>query len=151
MLIWEIQENQVGRLLDFARCWFYHASIMAKKTKPPKPGAISPVTAERASRLYHLLRLLGSKPQRRNAVAKALGLGIRGFYRDLEALRVADIDVLLKDGHYILVGKLADALSRLPFPDPGLTLGEATQLARGRTTAHRKLKKQVALITKGKV
>jgi len=31
---------------------------------------------------------------------------------------------------------------------PGLTLGEATQLARGRSKAHRKLKQQVDQITK---
>ena len=42
---------------------------------------------------------------------------------------------------------LAEALDLLPFPDPALTLSEALQLAKGRTTAHRKLKEQIAAIT----
>jgi len=121
---------------------------MATKTGSPQRAATAPVTPERAGRLYRLLRLLGRKPQSRDVLANALGLGMRGFYRDLEALRLAGIEVLLKDGRYILGSKLADAIARLPFPDPGLTLGEATQLARGRSKAHRKLKRQVAQITK---
>ena len=121
---------------------------MVKKTISPQHAATAPVTPERASRLYRLLRLLGRKPQTRDALAKALKLGIRGFYRDLEALRLAEIEVLLKDGHYILVTKLEKAISSLPFPDPGLTLGEAGQLSKGRSMAHRKLKRQVEKIVK---
>jgi len=122
---------------------------MARKTRSLQPAATAPVSPERAGRLYRLLRLLGREPQQtRDRLAKALKLGVRGFYRDLEALRQADIEVLLQGGRYILAGKLADAIARLPFPDPGLTLGEATQLARGRSKAHRKLKKQVKQITK---
>jgi predicted DNA-binding transcriptional regulator YafY len=121
---------------------------MAKSKRAPKTTAAAPVTPERAGRLYRLLRLLGRKPQTRDGLGKTLKLGVRGFYRDLEALRLADIDVLLKDGCYLLVGKLDRALSRLPFPDPGLTLGEATELARGRSKAHRKLQRQVHEITK---
>jgi hypothetical protein len=37
----------------------------------------------------------------------------------------------------------AQAIERLPFPDPGLTLGEARQLARGRSDAHKKIRKQL--------
>jgi hypothetical protein len=118
-------------------------------TKSPQRNISAPVTAERAGRLYRLLRLIGRKPRTRDDLAKALKLGIRGFYRDLEALREAKIQVLLHDKRYALDGKLSDAVARLPFPDPGLTLGEATQLSRGRTVAHRKLKKLVANITKG--
>ncbi|HYV39941.1 MAG TPA: hypothetical protein VE988_29915 [Gemmataceae bacterium] len=121
---------------------------MASKKKTSKPAAAAPVTAERAARLYRLLCLLARKPRGRDALADALSLAIRGFYRDLEALKVANIDVELRDGTYHLVGKFAQAVARLPFPDPGLTLGEATQLARGRSGAHRKLKKQVDQITK---
>jgi predicted DNA-binding transcriptional regulator YafY len=93
---------------------------------------------------------LDKKPQTRSGVAKSLGIGVRGFYRDLEALRLANIDVLYQDGRYSLANKLEKAVGRLPFPDPGLTLGEASQLARGRSNAHRRLKKQVERITKGK-
>src|SRR5438067_9747126 len=115
-----------------------HRTDMASKKTPPQRASTAPVTAERAGRLYRLLRLLGRKPQTRDELATTLGLGVRGFYRDLEALRTAEIEVLLRAGRYILVGQLTSAIGRLPFPDPGLTLGEATQLARGRSKAHRK-------------
>ena len=120
---------------------------MAKK-KPAKRASTPPVTDKRAARLYRLLQLLGKKPQTRGILAKALGQGVRGFYRDLVALRKADIEVQLKDGRYILVGKLSEAIALLPFPDPGLTLGEATELCKGRSPAHRKLKQLVGQITK---
>src|SRR2546422_11328653 len=102
---------------------------MAKKTQPRQHAAVNPVTPERSGRLYRLLRLLGRKPQARDALADVLGLGVRGFYRDLEALRTANVEVLLQGGRYLLIGKLTDAIARLPFPDPGLTLGEAIQLS----------------------
>lgn len=121
---------------------------MARTTRSPQRAVAAPVTLERAARLYRLLNLVGRKPQSRDALAKALKLGIRGFYRDLEALRDAHIEVALRDRRYSLAGKLSDATSRLPFPDPGLTLGEATQLARGKSKAHQKLQKQVKLVAK---
>jgi predicted DNA-binding transcriptional regulator YafY len=121
---------------------------MATNKKPPKRASAPPVTAERAARLYRLLRLLARKPQSRDDLARALRLGVRGFYRDLESLRSAEIEVQLTRGNYVLVGKLDDAVARLPFPDPGLTLGEAAELARGRSKAHQKLKKQIRAITK---
>jgi hypothetical protein len=123
---------------------------MPKKTKNPRRSAApAPVTADRAARLCRLLRLLGRKPQPRKYLVDSLGMGIRGFYRDLEALRAANIALVLKDGRYALSGDLSTAIARLPFPDPGLTLGEARQLCRGRSTAHRKLKKQMERILKG--
>jgi predicted DNA-binding transcriptional regulator YafY len=125
------------------------AKDMARSTRSPQRAPTAPVTPERAGRLCRLLRLLARKPQTRNGLSKSLKIGVRGFYRDLEALRLANIDVLYQDGRYILVNKLEKAVGRLPFPDPGLTLGEAMQLARGRSNAHRKLKKQVEQITKG--
>jgi predicted DNA-binding transcriptional regulator YafY len=120
--------------------------MATKKISKGTPAA--PVTAERANRLYRLLHLLGKKAQTRDFLAKQLRLGVRGFYRDLESLRTAAIDITVKDGCYLLNGKLADAVAKLPFPDPGLTLGEAQQLARGRSAAHRKLKQQLARIEK---
>jgi hypothetical protein len=77
---------------------------------------------------------------------RQLRLDVRGFYRDLEVLRTAGIAVTLKDRRYNLEDDLGLAIARLPFPDPGLTLGEAIQLAKGRTAAHRRLKQQIALI-----
>jgi len=118
---------------------------MAKK-RSSATSAQRAVTAERAERLYRLLRLLARGSQTRDALTRRLGLDVRSFYRDLELLRAADIPVPLRDGRYALDGDVEDALTHLPLPDPGLTLGEAQQLAKGRTPAHRKLKSQIAAI-----
>jgi predicted DNA-binding transcriptional regulator YafY len=109
---------------------------MAKKPSPPPPAS---VMFGHAARLYRLLVFLGKGPQKREALVRHGGLGLRGFYRDLEALRKVSIEVELEEGRYALRGSVEGATSRLPFPDPGLTLGEAVQLAKGRTQAHRKL------------
>ena len=67
-----------------------------------------------------------------------------GFYRDLEALRGFEIEITSTDDNkYALTGSLDDALSRLPFPDPGLNIRDALQLANGTTTAHRKLRQRI--------
>jgi hypothetical protein len=92
------------------------------------------------------LHLLRGRPQSRAALTRRLHLDIRGFYRDLELLRAAGIAVALRDQRYVLGESLPKAVNRLPFPDPHLTLGEAKELAKGRTSAHRKLKQQLALI-----
>lgn len=104
------------------------------------------VTAERAARLYRLLKLLGGRARTRSFLTRQLRLDIRGFYRDLELLRSAGIDLPLVEGRYTLDEAVGTAVARLPFPDPRLTLGEATQLAKGRSPAHSKLKKQIAAI-----
>jgi hypothetical protein len=119
---------------------------MAKKRGATSPSATKMVTAERAARLYRLLELLGQKPQTRDALQKRLRLDVRGFYRDLELLRSAGIDLPLIDKRYVLREPVDVVLGRLPFPDPHLTLSEAIQLAKGRTKAHRKLKEQIELI-----
>jgi hypothetical protein len=113
---------------------------MAKKHK-----AIPPVhyTLKRAARLYRLVALLGRAPQTRAGIIRALRLNVRGFYRDLEVLRSSGIRVTLETTRYTLDEKAAQAVERLPFPDPGLTLGEARQLARGRSRAHQKLRQQI--------
>jgi hypothetical protein len=120
---------------------------MAKQGKKPTPPVRS-VSAERAARLYRLLQLLGTGPQTRAAIARRLRLDVRGFYRDLELLRAAGIAVPLRDRRYTLEGSVATATSHLPFPDPRLTLGEAMQIAKGKTLAHRKLKEQIDLIVR---
>ena len=104
--------------------------------------------AKRAARFFRLLALLGRKPQTRDALTRRLKISIRDFYRDLEDLRDVGVDVTLRYGAYTLGEDTGAAQARLPFPDPGLTLGEAQQLAKGRSTAHRKLKAQIAAITK---
>lgn len=118
---------------------------MARKRTTAAPAAKA-VTAERAARLYRLLRLLAAGPQTRGTLTRRLRLDVRGFYRDLELLRSAGIDLPLVNRRYTLAEDVDDAVARLPFPDPHLTLGEARQLAKGRTKAHQKLKAQVSQI-----
>ena len=112
--------------------------------KAVEPVAQVSLTPSRAARLYKLLTLLEDGSQTRTALLKKLKLDVRGFYRDLEALRGFEIDITSTDGtKYALAGNLDDALSRLPFPDPGLNLRDALQLANGTTTAHRKLRQRI--------
>jgi predicted DNA-binding transcriptional regulator YafY len=120
---------------------------MVRKRKPAGRSSAA-VTVRRAPRLYRLLKLLGRGAQTRARLLKQLSLDIRSFYRDLNLLRDAGIEVRLVDGHYVLQGSAAEAVARLPFPDPLLTLGEAQQLAKGRTAAHQKLKQLLARIIK---
>jgi hypothetical protein len=129
-----------------------HEGSMARKRKSAsKPSAPRPaeaerpgVTAERFTRLYRLVRFLAAGPKPRDKVMRHLRLDVRGFYRDLELLRSAGITVQLAEGRYGLAGVLQEALLRLPFPDPHLTLGEAEQLARGRSRAHQRLREEIA-------
>jgi predicted DNA-binding transcriptional regulator YafY len=114
---------------------------MAKKRRPPSPLTSRTVTADRAARLYRLLTLLATGPKTRAALRRSLHLDIRGFYRDLELLRTSSISITLEAGRYSLERSFGLAAARLPFPDPVLTLGEARQLATGRTAAHRKVRK----------
>ena|SRR5579864_4822209 len=116
---------------------------MAKKTRPTP--ALN-ITSERAKRLFRQVALLGRGTQTRAGLMRTLGLNMRGFYRDLEVLRSAGIDVALVKGRYRLTGDPTAAVELLPFPDPGLTVGEARQLARGRSPVHRKLRAQLAAI-----
>jgi hypothetical protein len=121
---------------------------MAKKSRKPSASGSRAVTAERGVRLYRLLKFLGTGPKTRTALTRHLKLDVRGFYRDLEVLRKAGITVTLQKRRYTLEDDLDEALTRLPFPDPHLTLGEAQQLAKGRSAAHRKLKEQIAQLLK---
>jgi predicted DNA-binding transcriptional regulator YafY len=120
---------------------------MAKKQAPLEPGGTT-VSLERATRLYRMLTLLGQGPQTRAALVRRLRLGIRGYYRDLEILRVVGIIVEFSGGKYHLKDELAPALERLPFPDPNLNLGEARQLAKGRSKAHKKIRDHLQKIEK---
>jgi predicted DNA-binding transcriptional regulator YafY len=115
-------------------------STVAPKAAVPAVPARAGVTAERFVRLVRLVESLAGKPQPRQTLMRRLKLDVRGFYRDLELVRTAGVSVTLADGRYGLDGGLDAARSLLPFPDPHLTLGEAVQLAKGRTTAHRKMR-----------
>jgi predicted DNA-binding transcriptional regulator YafY len=104
------------------------------------------VTPERFARLHRLVQFLSGGPRTRERLTRHLQLDVRGFYRDLEVLRSAGIEVTLTDGRYVLVDEPEDAQARLPFPDPHLTLGEVQQVAKGRTKAHRYLQAQITNI-----
>ena len=102
------------------------------------------VTAGRAGRLYKLLLLVRTRAKPRDDLRDKLGVDLRGFYRDLELLRQLGIGITSEGDRYRLAGALDDALARLPFPDPGLSLRDALQLAHGRTDAHRKLRGRIS-------
>jgi hypothetical protein len=121
---------------------------MAKKRKESVVAAPRAVTAERAARLYRLLQFLRRGSQTRQALTRHLGRDVRSFYRDLELLRAAGIDLPLRDSRYYLDQSVDAAIAQLPFPDPVLTLGEAQQLAKARNPAARKLKAQIDRIVK---
>jgi hypothetical protein len=119
---------------------------MARKRRRSSRPSFKAVTAKRAARLLRILTVLGSGPQTRSEITRRLRLDLRAFYRDLRLLRASGIKLSLINRRYALKGALAAAIARLPFPDPHLILGEAIQLAKGRSPAHRTLQDQIASI-----
>jgi predicted DNA-binding transcriptional regulator YafY len=114
---------------------------MSKKRKTPPPAAAGKaVSLERANRLFRLLKLLDTGAKTRAGVLQRLRIDIRTFYRDLELLRECAIVIQLEKRKYSLDESAAQLIPRLPFPDPGLTLGEAQLLAKGRTAVHKRLR-----------
>lgn len=121
---------------------------MSKKRSTALSKASRAVTADRASRLYRLLKVLGKGAQTRPRLLRQLRVDIRTFYRDLELLRECAIIVEVQERSYTLQGDAAECIDRLPFPDPNLTLGEARVLARGRGRVHKRLKQLLNQIEK---
>ena len=119
------------------------AATNGRRKPVAKPGCPA-ITPGRAARLYHLLTLTAASPRTRASLLKKLKVDLRGFYRDLGFLRELAICLPCDGDRYRLDGVLDEALDRLPFPDPGLSLRDAIQLAEGRTAAHRKLKARVS-------
>ncbi len=95
-----------------------------------------------------MLKLLSTGPQTRAGLVRRLRLGVRGFYRDLEVLRSVNIVIHLSKGKYFLEEDADKAITRLPFPDPLLSLGEARQIAKGRSAAHKKVRELLEQIEK---
>ena len=114
-----------------------------RKAPPPAEARRPAVTAERFGRLVRLVRALAKQGHSREQLTKQLALDVRGFYRDLELLRAAGIAIVLVDGEYTLGEPADEVLARLPFPDPHLTLGDARQLARGRSNIHKGLQRRI--------
>lgn len=113
-----------------------------KEIRPPERA----VTAERVARLYKLLVMFSSGPVARTALLRKLRMTQRSFYRDIELLRSIGIPVSTANSHYELEIEFDQALERLPFPDPLLTLGAAIRLSKGRTAAHKTLQQRVNAI-----
>jgi len=120
---------------------------MPKRRPKPASHPSGPISAERSARLYRLLRLLRDGPKARKVLLRRLHLDIRGFYRDLEKLRQLGVGLDLDNHHYRLRRPFDHAIARLPFPDPQLNLHDAIVLARGKTAAHRMLRRQIESIT----
>lgn len=106
----------------------------------PEEGSMSPsspsrrrpavqITDARAARLHRMARLLDEGPRERPELLRSLEIGLRTFYRELELLRRCGIKVRLVRKRYQLQGSLAQAESRLPFPDPRLSFAEMVELA----------------------
>lgn len=110
---------------------------MAKKST--KLGRAGKITPERIRRLVRMLRQLGRGSQLRSTLVRQLRVGMRGFYRDLQVLRGVGIHVKLVQGRYQLMEQDAQVVDQLPFPDPGLTLGEARTLSRGGSPGNKKI------------
>ena len=82
---------------------------------PPSCGQDAPRGGERwrawqfhspvsAGRLFRLLTLLGNGPLTRQQILRKLRIDVRGFYRDLEALRALGVEVEAgDDNRYALV------------------------------------------------
>jgi hypothetical protein len=103
------------------------------------PDEKSPITRDRAVRVCKMLTMLSDGPQRRETLIRKLKLNERGFYRELELLRAHGIAVDPDGSRYHLMCDLDSALARLPVPDLRLNIREALILAKGPTSAHRKL------------
>lgn len=116
-------------------------------SKSPLRDAATGIAVHRAARLYRLVTLLGEKAKPRETLLKKLKLDLRGFYRDIEFLRELEIDITARDGSYILSTTLDEALGRLPFPDPCLSVSDAIHLLNGSSAARKKLRKKLEAIT----
>jgi len=152
---WE--KDEVGWIKDYSAHLFSSFPLkpgieegMVKKQSGAGTTGERSVTLERAVRLYRLLELLTAGPQTRGLLMRRLKLDVRGFYRDLEMLRSAGISVRMQNRRYS-VEEVEKAINRLPMPDPHLTLGEARQLAKGRTRAHRQLQGLLTQIMEKKI
>jgi biotin operon repressor len=107
------------------------------------------VSADRAGRLYRLLRLVSTTgPAPRPQLLKRLKVGMRTFYRDIDLLRSCGIVIQTAGNGYSLPLSLDEALQRLPFPDPELSFGDVLALMKGKTGSHERLRKLFVSISR---
>ena len=72
-------------------------------------------------------------------ILSELRVGLRTFYRELELLKKCGVKVRHKHKLYHLLPTAAEALGRLPFPDPQLSFAEMAELAACDCAAGRRL------------
>ncbi len=97
------------------------------------------ITLGRASRLYRLVTMLQAEATSREALLDRLAIGLRTFYRELDLLKKCGIKVKREGKSYILRSTMAEAETRLPFPDPQLSFAEMAELAKMPGDASRRL------------
>jgi hypothetical protein len=102
------------------------------------------ITLQRAARLHRLVRFFSSVPRTRSVILSELRIGLRTFYRELELLKKCGVKVRHKQKLYHLVPTAAEALGRLPFPDPQLSFAEMAELAVCECAAGRRLAELLA-------
>lgn len=117
---------------------------MARKQEAP---AAPSIRGPRVTRLYKLLNLLADAPRTRTLLLRRLKVHERAFYRDLHTLRDLGIVIESTEESYALKSPLAQALQRLPFPDPMLSFEEMLSLAEGRSEACKKLRLRISNVT----
>ncbi len=110
------------------------------RLKTDSPAATA-VTLERASRLARLLKLISKAPRPRDVLMAKLRLDVRGFYRDVKALRERGVLLSVDGDEYLLAEDLDDARGKLPSPDPMLSVADLRALGKGTTEAHKKLRR----------
>ena len=105
------------------------------------------ITLARAKRLYRLVLVLTEEGPSRDQVLHRLDLGLRTFYRELELLKKSGINVVVEAKAYRLKTPRDEAKALLPFPNPGLSFAEVTELAQGQGPAAQRLAELLATVT----
>jgi len=118
------------------------------KQRPAIHGGQRRPSQRRAARLYRLLQSLSQGARGRAQLLRHLRVGMRTFYRDLELLRAAGIELTLENGKYSLSGSLKDSLELLPFPDPELSFADVLALGKAASQPGRKLRKLYLKLTR---
>ncbi len=104
------------------------------------------ITLQRAARLHRLVRFLAMSPRSRASILSDLRIGLRTFYRELELLKRCGVKIRHKNKLYDLVPTAAEALGRLPFPDPQLSFAEMAELAQCPSPAGKRLAELLASV-----
>jgi predicted DNA-binding transcriptional regulator YafY len=106
------------------------------------------ITLQRAARLHRLVRFFAGAARTRSVILSELGIGLRTFYRELELLKKCGVKVRHKHKLYHLIPTAAEALGRLPFPDPQLSFAEMAELSVCDCAAGRRLAGLLAAVVR---